>query len=137
VIPSTLEEPPYEALRIVSSQQSKVLIRKAFGPMPRHLAHCVERARSRYGRSDSFECRWRNGIAARPRGVHAVEVGGRQGGLYDRNWVRCWKCVLERVIERLFLVLPRRMLGATAISSMRFTTTFGSVFHLYPGINWL
>jgi hypothetical protein len=28
------------------------------------------------------------------------------------------------------LVLPRRMLGATAISSMRLTTTFGSVFHL-------
>jgi hypothetical protein len=35
--------------------------------------------------------------------------------LYDRNWVGCWKCVLESVIERFFLALPRRMLGATAI----------------------
>jgi hypothetical protein len=76
-------------------------------------------------------------LAARPRGVHAIEVGGRRGGLYDGNRVGCWKCVLERVIKRLFLVLPRRMLGATAISSMWFTMAFGSGFHLHPDVTWL
>jgi hypothetical protein len=85
---------------------------------------------------DSFDCCRRNSVAARPRGSRC-RSRRPGGGLYDRNWVGCWKCVLECVIERLFLVLPRRTLGATAISSMRFTTAFGSVFHLYPDVNWL
>jgi hypothetical protein len=45
-----------------------------------------------------------------------VVVGGERA--IRLNWV---ECVLQRIVKRIFLMLPSRTLGATAIALMRFT----------------
>ena len=57
-------------------------------------------------------------VFTRP-GPLPVVVGAGRGRLLDRNWVGCRKCVLECVVECLFLV-PARALGAIVIAFMSF-----------------
>jgi hypothetical protein len=92
------------------------------------------RRRSRAG-SKPVKTRQRKAAAQKRR--NAPKVRARVAPVPDRETEVALKANLERVVEHPFLVLPPRKLGVTRISLMRFTKTFGSVFHPAPEVTWV